>query len=70
MSKKVWDVMGSMGGFTLLRETLGNIREVAPTTAFERGDAIELVYNGPCSNTGGDAQAFTSGVGSLTDKKA
>jgi len=69
MGGKVWDVMGSKAGYTLLMHTLDNIREVAPTTAFERGDAIDLVYAGPSTPRGGTAQAFASGVGSLADKK-
>ena len=69
MGGKVWDVMGNKAGYTLLLHTLDNIREVAPTTAFERGDAIDLVYSGPSTPRGGAAQAFASGVGSLTDKK-
>jgi hypothetical protein len=64
-----WDVMGNKAGYTLLRLTLDNIRDVAPTTAVERGDAIELVYTGPSAGQGGRAQAFATGVGSLTDKK-
>ena len=68
MGGKIWDVMGSKAGFTLMMHTLDNIREVAPTTAFERGDAIDLVYTGP-STPRGEAQALTSGVGSLADKK-
>lgn len=69
MGGKVWDVMGSKAGYTLMMDTLDNIREVEPTTAFERGDAIDLVYTGPSAPRGGSAQAFTTGVGSLTDKK-
>lgn len=68
MGGKDWDVMGSKAGYTLLRHTLDNIREVAPTTAFERGDAIALIYTG-ASAPRGAAQALTSGVGSLADKK-
>ncbi|EKO38780.1 MAG: hypothetical protein B193_2525 [Solidesulfovibrio magneticus str. Maddingley MBC34] len=69
MGGKVWDVMGNKAGYTLLMATLDNIHDVAPTTAFERGDAIDLVYTGPSTPRGGAAQAFASGVGSLTDKK-
>lgn len=69
MGGKVWDVMGNKAGYTLLMDTLDNIRDVAPTTAFERGDAIALVYNGPGTPRGGAVQAFASGVGSLADKK-
>ncbi len=69
MGGKVWDVMGNKAGYTLLMATLDNIHDVAPTTAFERGDAIALIYNGPSPARGGSAQAFTSGVGSLADKK-
>ena len=68
MGGKIWDVMGSKAGFTLMTSTLDNIREVAPSTAFERGDAIALVYTGS-STPRGAAQALTSGVGSLADKK-
>ena len=66
---KFWDVMGSKAGFTLLRHTLDNIRDVAPSTAVERGEAIELVYTGQSAGQSGRAQAFATGVGSLTDKK-
>ena len=69
MGVKLWDVMGSKAGFALMRNTLDNIREVAPTTAFDRGDAIDLVYAGSGAPQGGPAQAFASGVGSLADKK-
>ena len=69
MGGKIWDVMGSKAGYTLMMDTLDNIREVAPTTAFERGAAIRLIYTGPSTPQGGSAQAFASGVGSLTDKK-
>ncbi|QAZ66365.1 hypothetical protein C3Y92_03550 [Solidesulfovibrio carbinolicus] len=69
MGGQDWDVMGNKAGYTLLRHTLANIREVAPSTAFERGDAIDLVYTGPSTPQSGEAQAFASGVGSLADKK-
>ena len=69
MSGKMLDVMGGEAGYSLMMNTLDNIREVAPTTAFERGDAIELVYTGACTVRSG-AQPFASGVGSLTDTKA
>lgn len=68
MGGQDWDVMGNKAGYTLLRHTLANIREVAPTTAFERGDAIALIYTGSSAPRGA-AQALTSGVGSLADKK-
>jgi hypothetical protein len=64
-----WDVMGSTAGFSLMKETLGNIREVAPSTAFERGEPIRLVTgDGPASPDA--ASAFASGVGSLADASA
>lgn len=64
-----WDVMGSTAGFSLLKETLDNIREVAPSTAFERGEPIRLVTgDGPVSPDA--ASAFASGVGSLADTNA
>lgn len=69
MSGKVYEVMGSRAGLSLMMDTLDSIREVAPTTAFERGDAIDLIYTGAATAQGG-VQRITSGVGSLTDKKA
>ena len=70
MNAAWWDVMGSTAGYSLLMNTLDNIRDVAPTTAFERGTPIDLVYTGSASAGSGAAGAFASGVGSLTDAKA
>ncbi len=69
MSASWWDVMGSAAGYSLLMNTLDNIREVAPTTAFERGAPIRLVYTGRVSAPDASG-AFASGVGSLTDESA
>ena len=69
MSGKMLEVMGSKAGYTLMMRTLDNIQEVAPTTAFERGDAIDLIYAGPSAARSG-TQPFASGIGSLTDRKA
>ena len=69
MNAAWWDVMGSTAGYSLLMNTLDNIRDVAPSTAFERGTPIDLVYTGSASGSAA-AGAFASGVGSLTDAKA
>lgn len=64
-----WDVMGSTAGFSLMQETLGNIREVAPSTAFECGEPSRLVPgDGPATSDA--ASAFVSGVGSLANTSA
>lgn len=70
MNAAWWDVMGSTAGYSLLMNTLDNIRDVAPHTAFERGAPIDLVYTGSASAGSAVAGAFASGVGSLTDAKA
>ncbi|MYL85101.1 hypothetical protein GTA51_18505 [Desulfovibrio aerotolerans] len=69
MSGKMLEVMGSKAGYSLMMGTLDNIREVAPTTAFERGDAIDLIYAG-ARTARSSTQPFASGIGSLTDTKA
>ena len=69
MSGKMLEVMGSKAGYSLMMGTLDNIREVAPTTAFERGDAIDLIYAGASAARNG-VQSFASDIGSLTDRKA
>jgi len=69
MSGKMLEVMGSRAAYSLMMRTLDNIQEVAPTTAFERGDAIDLIYAGS-SAARSSTQPFASGIGSLTDRKA
>lgn len=70
MDASWWDVMGSTAGYSLMMDTLDNIKEVAPTTAFERGVPIRLVYSGSRTAGGNAAGAFSSGVGSLADRNA
>ncbi len=64
------DVMGTTAGYSLLMDTLDNIREVAPTTAFERGEPIRLVVTDTGRGAGDASGAFASGVGSLADTSA
>ena len=69
MNGKMLEVMGSQAGYSLMMSTLENIQDVAPTTPFERGAAIDLFRTG-ASEVRGGAQPFASGIGSLADTKA
>jgi hypothetical protein len=62
--------MGTTAGYSLLMDTLDNIKEVAPTTAFERGEPIRLVVADRGTGSRDVSGAFASGVGSLADENA